>query len=83
MAGAARKAYPTDLTDAQLELMEVVFPDPKPGGRSRAVELREVVSAVVTSTAAASIGTCSQYHLPPKSTIDEHFVAWRNGPSGP
>jgi transposase len=36
-----RKPYPSDLTDAQWELMGIVIPDAKPGGRPRAADMRD------------------------------------------
>lgn len=40
-----RRAYPNDLTDAQWQIIEPL-PPPKPGGRPRTTNLREVVNAV-------------------------------------
>ena len=39
MEALARKPYPSDLTDEQWELMEVVIPAAQPGGRPRGVEI--------------------------------------------
>ena len=38
--------YPTDLTDAEWALIKNVIPPPKPGGRHRALDMREVVNAL-------------------------------------
>jgi putative transposase len=38
-----RIPYPSDLTDEQWRLIEPWIPSPKPGGRPRSVDLREVV----------------------------------------
>jgi transposase len=35
MTDVARKPYPSDLTDEQWELIEVMIPREKPGGRPR------------------------------------------------
>jgi putative transposase len=45
-----RKPYPTDLTDAPWALITPLIPPPKPGGRPREVNLREVVNALVYLT---------------------------------
>ena len=45
--GMARKPYPTDVTDGQWRLIEPSIPPSKPGGRPRAVEMREVVNAIL------------------------------------
>ena len=41
-----RKAYPTDLTDARWELIRPYIPPAKPGGRTRSVDMREVVNGI-------------------------------------
>ena len=38
--------YPTDLTDAEWDLIKNVIPPPKPGGRHRERDMREVVNAI-------------------------------------
>ena len=42
-----RKPYPSDLTDEQWVLLAPLLPPPKPGGRPRSVDLREVVNAML------------------------------------
>ena len=42
----ARKAYPTDLTDAQWRILTPLIPASKHGGRSRKVNMREVVNTI-------------------------------------
>jgi putative transposase len=41
-----RKAYPTDLKDAEWELLEALLPQAKPGGRPGRVDLREILNAI-------------------------------------
>jgi transposase len=41
-----RKRYATDLTDAQWKRVAPLIPRPKPGGRPRAADVREVLDAV-------------------------------------
>jgi putative transposase len=38
--------YPTDLTDAEWDLIKNLIPPPKPGGRHRALDMRAVVNAI-------------------------------------
>jgi len=38
--------YPTDLTDAEWDLIKNLIPPPKPGGRHRELEMRAVVNAI-------------------------------------
>ena len=42
-----RKAYPTDLTEAQWTHLEPLVPAPKPGGRPATVARREIVNAIL------------------------------------
>ncbi len=42
-----RKPYPSDVTDGQWRLIEPSIPPPKPGGRPREVNMREVVNAIL------------------------------------
>jgi putative transposase len=42
-----RKPYPSDVTDGQWRLIEPLMPPPKPGGRPREVDMREVVNAIL------------------------------------
>ena len=74
---ATRKAYPTDLTDLQWELMQVVIPEAKPGGRPRSVDLREVVNAMLYLNRSGCQWDMLPHDLPPKSTVYEYFAAWR------
>ncbi len=40
------KPYPTDLTDAEWDLIKDLIPPPKPGGRHRELDMRAVVNAI-------------------------------------
>ena len=41
-----RKPYPSDVTGGQWRLIKPSIPPPKPGGRPREVDMREVVNAM-------------------------------------
>jgi transposase len=41
-----RKAYPTDLTDAEWEIISRLVPEVKPIGRPRQVDLREIINGI-------------------------------------
>jgi transposase len=41
----SRRAYPTDLTDAQWAIREPLVPPPQPGGRPPAHARRELINA--------------------------------------
>ena len=42
----ARKAYKSDLTNEEWQIIEPLIAPPKPGGHPRTVDIREVVNAI-------------------------------------
>ncbi len=42
------RLYPTDLTNAQWEVLAPLIPPPKPGGRPRRLDMRRVVNAILS-----------------------------------
>lgn len=74
----ARKAYSTDLTDAQWELIELLLPARKPVGRPREVDLREVINALLYQVRSGCQWELLPHDLPPKSTVYEYFSQWRD-----
>lgn len=50
-------SYPTDLSDAQWEILEPLLPKARPGGRPRTVALRRVVVPSSTFSARGEPGT--------------------------
>lgn len=55
-----RSSYPTDVTDGQWRLIGPLIPPPKPGGRPREVDVREVVNAILYVVRTG----CAWRHLP-------------------
>jgi len=41
-----KQLYPTDMTDSQWNLIKEMLPKPKPGGRPRTLDMRQVVNAI-------------------------------------
>jgi len=78
MNATARKPYPTDLSDDQWELMEMVIPEAKPGGRPRSVNMREIINAMLYLNRSGCQWDMLPHDLPPKSSVYEYFAAWRN-----
>jgi putative transposase len=72
-----RKAYPSDLTDAQWELVQPVLPPAKSGGRPRAVDLREIVNTLFYQSRTG----CQWHYLPhdlsPTGTAYDYFKRWQ------
>jgi putative transposase len=47
MDALARRAYPSDLTEAQWTILEPLIPAGKRGGRPRKVNMREVINTIL------------------------------------
>jgi putative transposase len=78
MATAARKAYPSDLTDAQWAVLEPLIPPAKHGGRPRAVDMREVVNTLLYLNRSGCQWGMLPHDLLPKSSVFDYFAAWRD-----
>jgi putative transposase len=72
-----RKRYPSDVTDAQWGLLEVLLPPAKRGGRPRTVDLREVVNTLFYQARTSCQWDYLPHDLVPKSTAWDYFVAWQ------
>lgn len=73
-----RKAYATDLTDAQWAILEPLIPPAKHGGREREVNLREIVNALRYINRTGCQWDLLPHDLPPKSTVHVYFLRWRD-----
>jgi putative transposase len=72
-----RKAYRSDLTNQQWELIRDLLPAAKPGGRPRKVDLREVVNTLMYQARTGCQWDYLPHDLAPKSTVWDYFVAWQ------
>jgi len=73
-----RRAYPTDLTDAQWALLEPVLAPSPTTGRPRAHEPREILNAIFYQSRTGCQWRHLPHDLPPRSTVHAWFVRWRN-----
>lgn len=78
MSETTRKFYPSDLSDEQWELLEVLIPRAKFGGRPRGVDMREVINAMLYVERSGCQWDMLPHDLPAKSTVYEYFSAWRD-----
>lgn len=78
MSAETRKPYPTDLSDEQWELIELVIPRAKPGGRPREVDMREIVNGMFYIVRSGCQWSMLPHDLPPKSSVYEYFSVWRD-----
>jgi putative transposase len=75
---AKPKRYPSDLTRTQWERLKPLLPDAKPGGRPRAVDLREVLNGLFYIARGGCAWRMMPKDLPPWSTCYDYFRKWRN-----
>jgi putative transposase len=73
----SRKPYPSDLTDAQWQLIEPLLPAAKPGGRPRKTDIREVVSALFYINREGCSWRALPHDFPPWRTAYDYFAAWK------
>jgi putative transposase len=71
-----RRAYPSDLTEAQWRVLEPLLPAAKPGGRPRSVALREVVDAILYVSRNGATWRALPHDFPPWRTVYHYFRAW-------
>lgn len=81
MRSNERKRYPSDLTDGQWELIELLIPKAKrsrKGGRPRSVDMREVVNTILYLCRSGCQWDMLPHDLLPKSTVYDYFSSWRD-----
>jgi len=70
--------YASDLTDREWALIAPFLPSPRPIGRPRTTDLREVVNAVLYIAATGCQWRMVPKDLPPSSTVQRYFYDWRD-----
>jgi putative transposase len=73
-----RKPYRTDLSDAQWTIIKPLIPPPKPGGRPRATDVREVLNTLLYQARTGCQWELLPHDLLPKSTVRDYFAQWRD-----
>src|SRR3954454_19337081 len=72
-----RKAYPSDLTDAQWSVIEPLIPV-YGTGRPRTNDMREVLNAIFYLVRSGCQWDMLPHDLPARSTVYNHFARWRD-----
>ena len=72
-----RKPYPSDLSDAEWELMAAYIPDADPGGRPRAADMREVLNAIFYVLKSGIQWDMLPHDFPAKGTVYHYDNTWR------
>lgn len=81
MNNRSRKAYPTDLTNAEWALLEPLllrYENRVRPGPERTVDLREVVNTLRYLNRTSCQWALLPHDLLPKSTVYDYFVKWRD-----
>jgi putative transposase len=72
-----RRVYPTDLTDAQWEILQTWLPPAPGGGRPRTTDLREVLNAILYLMRTGCAWQMLPHDFPPAGTVYDYFSQWR------
>jgi transposase len=70
--------YASDLTDREWALIVPFLPAPRPIGRPRSTDLREVVNAILYMATTGCQWRMLPKDLPPPSTVQRYFYDWRD-----
>ena len=73
----SRAVYPTDLTDAEWEVLEPLVPPVKPRGRPAKYSRREVVNAIRYVLRTGCAWRLLPHDLPPWQLVYHYFWVWR------
>ena len=72
-----RKAYQTDLSDAEWACIELHLPSPQAPGRPRVHSLREILNAIFYILKSGCAWRLLPHDFPPWKTIHHYFRVWR------
>ena len=72
-----RKAYQTDLSDAEWSYIEPYLPTPQAPGRPRVHTLREIIDAIFYIVRSGCAWRLLPHEFPPWKTVYHYFRFWR------
>lgn len=76
VACAHRRAYPSDLSDAEWKVIAPLLPAPKGFGHPREVNLREILNAIFYVQRSGCQWEMLPHDLPPHDTVYGYFSKW-------
>jgi putative transposase len=76
IANPPRQAYPSDLSDAEWEIIKPFLPDPKGFGHPRTVNLREILNGIFYVPRSSCQWEMLPHNLPPHITLYKYFQKW-------
>ncbi len=68
--------YPSDLTDDEWGVIELLIPPAKRGGNKRTVDVREIVNGLMYVLSTGCQWAYLPKDLPPRSTVNSYFLRW-------
>lgn len=72
-----RKSYPSDLSDAEWQIIEPLIPPAKTGGGPRKQDMREIVNAIFYLLHVGCPWRMLPHDFPPWQTVYYYFAQWR------
>lgn len=78
IANPYRRAYPSDLSDAEWNVLEPLLPKPRGFGRPRTVNLREILNAIFYVQRTGCQWEMLPHDLPPHDTAYKYFQKWHH-----
>jgi putative transposase len=72
-----RKLYPSDLSDAEWEIIRPLLPPPKVVGHPRTVDLREILNGIFYVQRTGCQWEMLPHDLPPHNTVYKYFQKWQ------
>lgn len=72
-----REPYPSDLNDAEWQILKPLVPPAKPGGRPRSSDMREVLNGIFYEIRSGCAWRMLPHDLPPWQTAYHYFRQWK------
>ena len=73
----ARKSYPSDVTDAQWEILDPFIPEPAPDSPREPIERREIVNGILYLLRTGCSWRQMPHDLPNGKTVYHYFRLWK------
>jgi putative transposase len=76
MNAMSRKPYPSDLSDAEWEIIKPLLPEASKLGSPRTVDLREILNAIFYRVDNGCKWRAMPHDFPPHQTVYDYFSRW-------
>ena len=76
IANPQRPSYPSDLSDAEWEVLKALLPSPKGFRHPRSVDLREILNGIFYVVRTGTQWEMLPHELPPHTTVYQYFRKW-------